>query len=82
MQAERARGSPILRQPHASCACTSVIDISKNSAVAIATVERDMAGPHSMFTHKINTTCPRQLERTTLIVAGDSFAIDDAGTRA
>jgi hypothetical protein len=50
MQAARARGSAILRQPHASWACTSIMDISKNTCtVAIATVERDMAGPHSMF---------------------------------
>jgi hypothetical protein len=43
-QAARARGSVILRQPHASCACASMIDISKNKcAVAITTVERDTA---------------------------------------
>jgi hypothetical protein len=51
MQAARARGSAILRQPHASWACTSIIDISKNKcAVAITTVERDMVRPHSMYT--------------------------------
>jgi hypothetical protein len=59
MQAARARGSPILRQPHASWACTSIMDISKNTCtVAIATVERDMAGPHSMFTQN-QCYCPR-----------------------
>jgi len=43
-QAARARGSAILRQPHASCACASMIDISKNKcAVAITTVERHTA---------------------------------------
>jgi hypothetical protein len=45
MQAARAPGSAILRQPHASWACTSITDISKNKcAAAITTVERDMVG--------------------------------------
>jgi hypothetical protein len=59
MQAARARGSAILRQPHASWACTSIMDISKNTCtVAIATVERDMPGPHSMLTQN-QYYCPR-----------------------
>jgi hypothetical protein len=49
-QAARARGSAILRQPHASCACTSKIDISKNNcALAITTVERDTPDTPSIF---------------------------------
>ena len=54
MQAARARGSAILRQPHASWACTSMIDVSKNKcAVAITRVERDMAGTPIRCLHKI-----------------------------
>jgi hypothetical protein len=46
MQAARARWSVILRQPHASWACTSMIDISKNKcALATITVKRDMVAP-------------------------------------
>jgi hypothetical protein len=57
MQAARARGSAILRQPHASCACTSMIDISKNKcAVATTTVERDTPG--TPFDGYIKTLLP------------------------
>ena len=57
MQAARARGSAILRQPHASCACTSMIDISKNKcAVETTTVERDTPG--TPFDGYIKTLLP------------------------
>src|SRR5262245_17524144 len=71
-QAARARWSAILRQPHASCACTSVIDISKNNcAVATTTVER--VTPGTPFDGYIKRLLPRDTLKQSKIVSSARF---------